>query len=135
MFLFIIIIALIAVGMWYLRKQSMSGGRDYGDDSGIDLLPYVSNNKKDDTPTVLRESSSGYLKTAVLLKLDAYNAFMVSLEDGNMSRSDALEKYNTVKNLPMSKAQFGQKGFDVQDVNIYIAGLEAKIEEKINELR
>ncbi|HRR76992.1 MAG TPA: hypothetical protein P5191_09315 [Ruminococcus sp.] len=135
MLVFLLIIALIAVVMWYLRKQSMSGGRDFDNGGGSSFMPYINDNKKEDAQVVLKESPSGYLKTAVLLKLDAYNALMVSLEEGNVTYSDAVDKLNTVKNLPMSKAQFGHKGFDVNDVNIYIAGLEAKIEKKIDELR
>lgn len=89
----------------------------------------------DNENLAMRESSGGYSKSAVLLKLDAYYTLLSLLEAKDISYSDAKAKYNSVKYTELKKVGRFHKGYDVIDTEEVIRAYEEKIDKYMDELK
>ncbi len=74
--------------------------------------------------TVLRTALKGYHKMQVMVLLDALNALILAVEDGAMSREEALQEAEQLQRKPLQKAM---GGFRTEDVDAYLPQLMAKL--------
>lgn len=74
--------------------------------------------------TVLRTAFKGYHKMQVMVLLDGLNVLIIAVENGDMTREEAIREAETLTRKPLQKA-FG--GFRTDDVDACLAGLLAKL--------
>ncbi|MBQ9895035.1 MAG: hypothetical protein IJM38_06550 [Ruminococcus sp.] len=119
----ILVIVLAFVIVTLASKYKQSGGSSISANS---VSP------SGESTVILREQfRGGYSKEDVLTRLDFYTNLLSCLENGGISNSDANDQYIAEKYRPISMAH-GGSGFNIEDVNAYIAKLQKKIENKIN---
>lgn len=74
--------------------------------------------------TVLRTALKGYHKMQVMVLLDGLNALILAVESGSMSREEALNEAASLTRKPLQKAL---GGFRTEDVDAYLAALQATL--------
>lgn len=79
--------------------------------------------------TVLRTAFKGYHKMQVMVLLDGLNALIVAAENGGISKEEAIKEAESLLRKPIQKA-FG--GFRTDDVDTYLASLQAKLKGEVN---
>jgi hypothetical protein len=86
---------------------------------------------------VLRSIKGGYNKLAVITKLDSYNCLIMALEQRSISRNQAINELEKIRNmaLPTEKGGFfGKIGFSVEDTDSYMQNCEQMILDTLNNL-
>lgn len=75
-------------------------------------------------PEVLRTAFRGYNKAEVLERIDALNILLMKLEEGSISKDEALEMSESIVSVPMNTVF---SGFNKEDADEYISGLREQI--------
>lgn len=72
--------------------------------------------------TVFRTALKGYHKMQVMVRLDGLNALILAVENGSMSREEALKEAESLTRKPIQKAL---GGFRTEDVDACLTALQA----------
>lgn len=83
---------------------------------------------------MLKEEKGGYNKEAALRKIDAYNALLIYVKQGQLDRKTALAELNKLRAMEIGREPsgfFGRKGFSVKGTDDYIADVESEINQYI----
>lgn len=81
-------------------------------------------------PDILRSEKGGYDKSQALMKIQAYNLLLMTIENG-MSYNEAMNELERLRAMPINTVKsggfFSKSGFSREDTDAYIAKLENQI--------
>ncbi len=78
---------------------------------------------------VLRTALKGYHKMQVMVLLDGLNALIFAVENGDITREEAIKEAKALTHKPIQKAM---GGFRMDDVDAYFSELLAKLKGESN---
>lgn len=81
-------------------------------------------------PDILRSEKGGYDKSQALMKIQAYNLLLMTIENG-MSYDEVMKELERLRAMPINTVKsgrfFSKTGFSREDTDTYIAKLENQI--------